>query len=42
MKITKQQYEKIADIFPLQRGKVTIDNITILNAILHILEHGCK
>lgn len=42
MKITQQQYEKIADIFPRQRGNVTIDNLTMLNAILYILEHGCK
>ncbi len=42
MKITQQQYEKIADIFPRQRGNVTIDNLTMLNAMLYILEHGCK
>ena len=42
MEITQQQYEKIADIFPRQRGNVTIDNLTMLNAMLHILEHGCK
>lgn len=42
MKITQQQYEKIADTFPRQRGNVTIDNLTMLNAMLHVLEHGCK
>ena len=42
MKITQQQYEKIADSFPRQRGNVTIDNLTMLNAMLHVLEHGCK
>lgn len=42
MKITQEQYEKIADTFPRQRGNVTIDNLTMLNAILHVLEHGCK
>jgi transposase len=42
MKITQQQYEKIADIFPRQRGNVAIDNLTMLNAMLHVLEHGCK
>jgi transposase len=42
MKITQEHYEKIADIFPRQRGNVTIDNLTMLNAILHVLEHGCK
>ena len=42
MKITQEQYEKIADTFPRQRGNVTIDNLTMLNAILYVLEHGCK
>jgi transposase len=42
MEITQQQYEKISDIFPRQRGNVTIDNFTMLNAMLYILENGCK
>ena len=42
MEITQQQYEKISDIFPRQRGNVTIDNLTMLNAMLYVLEHGCK
>jgi len=42
MKIIQQQYEKIADSFPRQRGNVKIDNLTVLNAILYVLEHGCK
>ena len=42
MEITQQQYEKISSIFPRQRGNVTIDNLTMLNAMLHVLEHGCK
>ncbi len=42
MKIIQQQYEKIAAAFPRQRGNVTIDNLTMLNAMLHVLEHGCK
>ena len=42
MKITQEHCEKIADTFSRQRGNVTIDNLTMLNAILYILEHGCK
>ena len=42
MKITQRQHEKIADSFPRQRGNVTIDNLTMLNAMPHVLEHGCK
>ncbi|TAA73793.1 MAG: putative transposase of IS4/5 family (DUF4096) [Candidatus Electronema aureum] len=41
MEITQEQYEKIADSLPRQRGNVTIDNLTMLNAMLHVLEHGC-
>ncbi|MGX9728461.1 MAG: hypothetical protein ACTFAK_14440 [Candidatus Electronema sp. VV] len=39
-RLTQQQYEKIADSFPRQRGDVTIDNLTMLNAAAHILEHA--
>ena len=42
MKITREQYEKIADCFPRQRGNVKIDNFSALNGILYVLEHGCK
>ena len=42
MKITQHHYEKIADTFPPQRVNVTIDNLTMLNAILYIIEHGYK
>lgn len=42
MKITREQYEKIADCFPRQRGNVKIDNFSVLNGILYVLEHGCK
>ena len=42
MKITHEQYEKIADCFPRQRGNVHFDNFLVLNAILYVAEHGCK
>ena len=42
MKITPEQYEKIADSFPRQRGNVRYDNLTVLNAILYVPEQGCK
>ncbi len=42
MEITRQQYEKISDCFTRQRGNVTIDDLTMLNAMLYVLEHGCK
>jgi len=42
MQITREQYERIADCFPRQRGNVHFDNLQVLNAILYVAEHGCK
>ena len=42
MKITQEQYQLIADAFPKQRGNVKVSNLDALNALLHILEQGCK
>jgi transposase len=40
--ITQEQYEKIMDVSPVQRGNVRIDNLRFLNAIFYIAENGCK
>ena len=42
MEITEQQYELIKDSLPVQRGNVSLTNLQILNAILYVLEQGCK
>lgn len=42
MELTIQQYEKISHCLPKQRGNVSIDNLTFLNAILYVMEQGCK
>jgi len=42
MKITESQYERIKPHLPVQRGRVTLDNVTFINAILYICENGCK
>jgi len=42
MRITKKQYNKIAEIFPVQRGNVTYSNQKVLNAMLYALENGGK
>ena len=42
MEITQEQYERIADCLPVQRGNVSLTNLQILNAILYVAEHGCK
>jgi transposase len=42
MEITKEQYDKIKHLLPVQHGNVTIENITFINALLYICENGCK
>ena len=42
MEIGKEPYEKLADCLPRQRGNVSMSNLQVLNAILHVAEHGCK
>lgn len=36
------QYERVADCFPVHRGNVAYDNLKVLNAILYVMENGCK
>ena len=42
MELTKSQYERVAPLLPVQRGNVSVSNLEVLNAILHVAEHGCK
>ena len=42
MEITAEQYARIEPVLPRQRGNVRIDNLSVLNAILYVAEHGCK
>jgi transposase len=42
MEITESQFERIEDCLPRQRGNVKMNNLNIINAILHVAEHGCK
>ena len=42
MEITVEQYEKIKDSLPIQRGNVKLENLQVLNAILYVAEQGCK
>ena len=42
MEITEDQFAKINGLLPRQRGNVKLDNGLVLNAILHVLEQGCK
>ena len=42
MEINNEQYEKIKHILPVQRGNVSVENVSFINAILYICENGCK
>jgi transposase len=42
MEITEEQYARIEDSLPVQRGNVNLANIQVLNAILYVAEQGCK
>lgn len=42
MKLNQEQFDKIKYVLPAQRGNVKIDNLTFINALLYILENGCK
>ena len=42
MEITREQYKKIEKYLPKQRGNVKIENLQLINAVLYVLENGCK
>jgi transposase len=42
MEITEEQYVRIKDSLPVQRGNVSLTNLQFLNAVLYVAEHGCK
>ena len=42
MEINEHQYQRLAECLPRQRGNVSLSNLQVLNAILYVVEHGCK
>ena len=42
MELSREQFERIKDCLPRQRGNVRVGNFMLLNALLYALEHGCK
>jgi hypothetical protein len=36
MEITEEQYARIKDSLPVQRGNVSLPNLQVLNAILYV------
>ena len=39
MEITEEQYVRIKDSLPVQRGNVSLSNLQFLNAVLYVAEH---
>jgi len=42
MEITQAQFTQIEYCMPMQRGNISLSNLSVLNAILYVAEHGCK
>lgn len=42
MELKKEQHEKIQECFPKQRKPAKISNLDVLNAVLYLVENGCK
>ena len=42
MELRKEQYEQIKECFPKQRKPAKISNLEVLNAVLYVVENGCK
>lgn len=42
MELTPEQFARIEPVLPRQRGNVSLDNRTVLNAMLYVCENGCK
>ncbi|MHB2007267.1 MAG: IS5 family transposase [Acidobacteriaceae bacterium] len=42
MEITEEQYARIKDSLPVQRGNVSPTNLQLPNALLYVAERGCK
>ena len=42
MELKKEEYEKIKACFPKQRKPAKISNLDVLNAVLYLVENGCK
>ena len=40
--ITRKEFKKIECLLLVQRGNVKHDNLTFLNALLHMAANGCK
>ena len=41
MQLAREQFALIEHLLPIQRGNVSIENLTLLNAILYVAANGC-
>jgi transposase len=42
MKLNTEQFERIKDSLPVERGNASIGQLDFLNAVLYAVENGCK
>jgi len=42
MRLTEKQYEQISECFPKHRKPAKTGNLDVLNAVLYVIENGCK
>ena len=42
MEISTEQFARIKEFLPRQRGNVSHQNLAVINAILYVAENGCK
>ena len=42
MKLTSKHYDSIAQLFPNPRKRQVLSNLEVLNALLYVMENGCK
>lgn len=42
MVLRTEQFERIKEYLPTQRGNVRIENLTFIRALLYVAENGCK
>jgi len=42
MEISTEQFKRIENYLPRQRGNVSHENLNVINAILYVAENGCK
>jgi transposase len=42
VEIAEEQFARIKDSLPIQRGNMSLSNLQFLTAVLYVAEHGCK